>query len=519
MNITIPLQSRAKEPLYEQMIRYLRHAIEQGELAPGEKLPSKRGLAAHLQVSVSTVETAYAQLVAEGYLTVRDRSGFFVERLIPDGYSRYDIPVRPTSADDDYESRSAANEKQAQGHTVAPARHENIPTARRAADDDRTWSDPCVPSMEEDRVKFDFSSSRVDAGRFPFSTWAKLLRQVLCEDSRRLLDPGPPQGMLELRAAIARQLRANRGLAVSPEQIVVGAGSETLMSLLVQLLGHSRMYGVETPGYPKLYQILKSHGVPTRLIPMEADSISVHQLERQGVSVAHVTPSHHFPLGTAMPISRRMELLAWAVRESDRVILEDDYDSELRYEGRPSPPLALLDRGERVIYLGSFAKSLAPSFRIGYLVLPPTLAERYRNRLSFLACTLPVIEQLTLARFLSGGYYERHLNRIRKCYRARRDALSDALAASPLAGRLSLSGGEAGTHLLLTLQGLSEREMIERARRREVRISGLSEYGGEPEPHAATVLLGFAGMDEETLRQGAQRLISAWLDAPGDFCQ
>lgn len=467
MNITIPLDSENKEPLYEQIIRYLRNAIEKGELAPGDRLPSKRGLASHLQVSVSTVETAYAQLTAEGYLDARERSGFYVEHR---------LPIRILK-----EGKEKAR-----------------------------FNQPEPSSRKPERPEFDFSSNRVDAGRFPFSTWAKLMRQVLCEDSRLLLDPGPPQGMDALRVAIARYLREDRGLDFSPEQIVVGAGSETLMSLLVQLLGHSRVYGVEDPGYPKLYRILKSHGVPTRLIPMDQEGLSICELERQGVSVVHVTPSHHFPLGTSMPVGRRAELLGWVHRGEERIILEDDYDSELRYEGRPFPPLAALDQTEKVIYMGSFAKSLAPSFRMGYLALPPLLAERYGRVLSFLSCTLPVIEQLTLARFLEGGYYERHLNRVRKCYRSRRDVLTTALSASPLAERMTLSGAQAGTHLLLTLHNASETDLVERARCAGIELHGLSEYGSSVGNRDATLLLGFAGMEEEMLVQGIKQLVVAW---------
>ena len=479
MNITIPLNPQNKIPLYEQMIRYLRRAMEEGRLPPGERLPSKRALAEHLHVSISTVETAYAQLVAEGYLAARARSGFYVEQQLPGRVACFD----------DAPSAAVPNGAVHSAHPGPPV-----------------WEEPSSAEPV-----FDFSSNRVDAGRFPFSIWAKLMRQVLCEGSR-LLEPGPPQGMEELRAAIALYLRSNRGLDVVPRQIVVGAGSETLMSLLVQLLGHSRVYGVEHPGYPKLYQILKSHGVPTRLIPMDEAGISISELERQGVSVVHVTPAHHFPLGLSMPAGRRAELLAWAAGGPERIILEDDYDSELRYEGRPFPPLASRDREGNVIYMGSFAKSLAPSFRMGYLVLPPRLAEQYARTLSFLSCTLPVIEQLTLARFLAEGYYERHLNRIRKCYRSRRDALTGALSASPLSARMTLSGGEAGTHLLLTLRDAEESLLTERARQAGIRMHGLSEYGHKVRDHNATLLLGFAGMQQQELLDAAHRLIKVWTD-------
>lgn len=477
MLLTIPLDFEAKTPLYEQIVCFIRRAVEAGDVSPGTKLPSKRALAAHLRVSVSTVETAYGQLTAEGYLASRQKSGFYVERLplscIP-GKGQDHLPMdTPFSGDVKGESKQ--------------------------------FDSGLNPSYD-----FDFSTNRVDTSGFPFSTWAKLMRQVLCEDSRRLLQPAPPQGTEALRRSIAGYLKAFRGMEISPHQIVVGAGSETLLSLVVQLLGHNRIYGVETPGYPKLYRILKSHGVHTRLIPMQPDGPSISALDAQGVGVMHVTPSHHFPLGISMPVSRRMELLAWADRGEGRVILEDDFDSELRYSGRPAPPLSLLDQKGRVIFTGSFAKSLAPSFRMGYLALPPALAERYRKKLSFLSSTLPVVEQLTLSRFMDDGYYERHLRRIRKRYRVRRDALAEALLESPLGDRITLSGGDAGTHLMVTLRGMGEETAVASARAAGIRVVGLSEYGGTPDPQNGQILLGFAGMDEAALQQGVQRLTEVW---------
>ena len=422
MLLTIPLDFEAKTPLYEQIVCFIRRAVEAGDVSPGTKLPSKRALAAHLRVSVSTVETAYGQLTAEGYLASRQKSGFYVERL--------PLSCIPGKG---------------QGHLPM-----DTPFSGDVKGESKQFDSGLNPSYD-----FDFSTNRVDTSGFPFSTWAKLMRQVLCEDSRRASCAAAGH-----RSPATQHRRLFEGLSGDGDlsQSDCGwSGTETLLSLVVQLLGHNRIYGVETPGYPKLYRILKSHGVHTRLIPMQPDGPSISALDAQGVGVMHVTPSHHFPLGISMPVSRRMELLAWADRGEGRVILEDDFDSELRYSGRPAPPLSLLDQKGRVIFTGSFAKSLAPSFRMGYLALPPALAERYRKKLSFLSSTLPVVEQLTLSRFMDDGYYERHLRRIRKRYRVRRDALAGALLESPLGDRITLSGGDAGTHLMVTLRGMRRR--------------------------------------------------------------
>ena len=459
------LDPRSQRPLYEQIYGQIRAAIESGELPPDARLPSKRALAAHLKVSVVTVEGAYAQLLAEGYLRSEPKRGFFVQPLLP----------RPAAA---------------------PA---SVP---RSAPDPR-------PAP----LTYDFSTTGVDTTHFPFSTWAKLMREILSLEDSGLLSATHPQGAPELRQAIVRYLHDFRGIQAQPEQVVVGAGSEYLTSLLFQLLGREGGYAVEDPGYYKYHRILAHEGALICPIPLDEGGLRVDALGWSGARVAHVTPSHHFPLGTVMPVTRRQELLSWAMEREDRYIIEDDYDSEFRFSGRPIPALQSLDTGGRVIYLNTFAKSLAPSLRIGYMVLPPRLLERYRAEFFFYSSTVPSFEQLTLARFLERGHFERHIARMRNVYKARRDALIGAAVDSGVAAPGSFAGADAGLHLLLRLPGpLDEGELVRRAAEQGVGVYPLSSYClTAPNPHRPpTLVMGYARLDAADMAPAFQLLRQAW---------
>ena len=462
--LTYHLDPQSKTPLYEQIYRAIRADIMSGALAGGERLPSKRKLAANLRVSQVTVETAYGQLLAEGYLVSEPRRGYFVQRQLA-------VPAAPSPA-------PAAAPAQA-----APA----------------------------DGCRYDFRTNIVDTGCFPFSVWARLSRSVLSEYSDRLLQAADPCGAIELRVQIARYLHDFRGINVSPDNILVGAGSEYLMHLVIQLLGRERIYALENPGYRKLYQIFAANGAAVRPLPLDKSGLRADALAASDASVVYLTPSHHFPLGTVMPAARRMEILRWAAA-GDRYIIEDDYDSEFRYASRPIPALGELDRAGRVVYVNTFAKSLSPGLRIGYLVLPDALMARYRERFSLYSSTVPSFDQQTLAAFLRTGGFERHISRSRKLYQARRDALMAALDRELAALPHEVSRSEAGLHLLLHMRcGLRERELIERARDAGVRVYGLSAYYMPPvQPPRATLVLGYAGLTAQQIDEAAALLRQAW---------
>jgi GntR family transcriptional regulator/MocR family aminotransferase len=448
-------------PLYEAVYQRIKAAIRNRELSG--RLPSKNAAAALLQVSKVTVERAYEQLKAEGYLRSRARSGFFVAFTAG-------LPPEP-------------------GHVLPP---------------------PCgAPARPE--VEHDLSTYAVSADAFPFATWSRLIRKVLSGEGEKLLRSTPPKGIRALREQIASYLQAYRGIYADPEQVLVGAGTEWMASLFIQLLGPRQRFAIENPGYRKVWRMLAAHGMDMVSIPMRSDGIDLSELERHRPDVVHITPSHHFPLGMVMPIAKRTALLAMA-ENMDFHIIEDDYDSEFRFRGRPIPALQGLDKADRVIYINTFAKSLAPSLRVSYMVLPPPLLATYERDFAFYSCTVPGFEQHVLARFMGEGHFERHLNRMRTVYKAKHDALVTALEQSALRNRLRLTGKNVGLHFLLRLEGrLNERQMVERARQEGVAIAGLSEfYSQKRNVPKNTVVIGFADLATPKIPALVAALEKAW---------
>ena len=446
--LTVDWENRGTLPLYEYLCRRIRDSILDGELTAGERLPSKRSLAEHLRVSVITVENAYQQLEAEGYVYTLPRRGFFVspvDRRLP---------------------------------------------ARRP---------PAIPEGPPSPVwRLDLRSGQLDPTCFPSALWARLTRQVLSNGDH--LAPVPNQGLPALRQAIAQDLREFKGMAVSPEQIIVGAGAEYLYLLLVQLLGREAVFALEDPGYPKIRQVYAQWGAVCRPISLDRQGIPPDALFASGASVVHLSPAHHYPTGVVTPIARRQALLRWA-EETGGVIIEDDYDSAFRFTGRPIPTLQSIDTSGRVIYLSTFSQTISPSMRVGFLVLPPWLLERCRRELGFYASTVPALEQQVLARFLERGWYEQHLFRIRKKYRLRRAVLLEAFAACPFAASLADRG--AGLHFLLRLNTKEEDEVLRRrAEERGVRLAFLSEFAAIPrDAYRRTLVVNYAGLDPARLEE------------------
>ena len=459
--LTYPMEERGSLPLYEYLCRCIRSDILGGVLPAGTRLPSKRALAEHLHVSVITVESAYSQLEAEGYLQAQPKRGFFV----------------------------AAVEQ------IPPVLRETAP----------------LPEQSPPRWRLDLSRNQVDTTRFPVSTWARLTRQVLSEEPEALLSPVPHQGLAALRQAIAADLRDFRGMAVSPEQIVIGAGAEYLYLLLAQLLGRDTVFALEDPGYPKIRQVYGACGAACVPIPLDGQGIGLEALAASGASALHISPNHQYPTGLVTPIARRQALLRWA-DDTGGTVIEDDYDSEFRFTGRPIPTLQSIDSRGRVIYLNTFSQTISPSMRLGFLVLPPRLLEQYRRELGFYACTVPALEQHVLARFISGGHYERHLSRMRKEYRDRRAQVVEAFRSSALAPRVTFSEERAGLHFLLRLDTRRpDRELGQLAARDGVRLSFLTEYAAMPDPgFAHTLVINYAGLSPQRLPE-AVRLLSEVL--------
>ena len=495
------MESRGELALYEYLYRCIRHDIAHGKVEPGQKLPSKRALAKQLGVSLITVEAAYDQLVAEGYIRSRERCGYYACDLAPAAKIE-----EPGSAQHRPETTSAVTSSARESHPEnqnsrqpfsrekglpgEPAGHRPTtgPTALSAD------GIPTLPAGAEPRPQnapsdapllADFTHSTLATTMLPYSAWAKAVRRTLSDESAAsLAEAASAAGSPELRSAIADHLRQYRGMDVSPDQVVIGAGSQTLYQLLVQLLGRTRRYAVEDPGYPLLTRMYEQQDAQVAHIGLDDSGIDMAALEASGASVAHIMPSHQFPTGIVTTAARRRELLNWA-REGDRYLIEDDYDSEFRMAGRPIPSLFGIDAAERVLYLNSFAKSLGAAFRMAYLVLPPQLAQRFREQLGFYANTVSPLDQLALARFIEQGHYDRHVNRLRTHARKTQDALVNALRDA-FGERIAFARLNDGLHFTMQLESAcGERELAAAAEATGIRIAPLSSFAGTASPSAA----------------------------------
>ena len=452
--LTYELKKSPGVPLYEALYRCIRSDILSGRLRPGQKLPSKRALAENLEVSKITVESAYNQLLFEGYIRSQEKVGYFVEEV----------------------------ERSAPAATAAPA----------------------TETAAETELLLDLTGSGTE--HFPFSVWTKLQREVMLDYGEKLLLPMPNRGIAQLRQAISAHLAAFRGMVVEPENILIGAGTDFLYNLLIQLLGRDKTYAVEEPGYGKIRKIYAAGGVECISAAMDARGVRPDSLGN--AQVLHISPSHHFPTGLVTPVSRRQELLGWA-KEGNRWIIEDDYDSEFRFDAHPMPAMQSMDPG-RVIYMNSFSKSLAPSIRISYMVLPAALMAEFQQKLGFYSCTVPSFEQYTLARFLSRGYFEKHINRMRKFYKNRRNKVVSLLENCAFAEKLTILEQDAGLHFLLKVDtGLSDRALTEKLEAAGIRIRALSSYY-HPQTGADShcLVVNYAGLKEEALEQALDALDS-----------
>ena len=453
VHLTPALEAASDVPLYEQLYRSLAAEMRTGTVPAGTRMPGKRRLAAELSVSVNTVDAAYQMLAAEGYLEARERSGFYVQEYL----------ALPESA-----------------APAAPPKAEAVPKQRP--------------------IRYDLSTRGVDPGLFPFRTWARLQKELLYS-SPELLTHGDAQGDLTLRQALAGYLEEYRGVRCGAHQIVVGAGLEYLLGLLAPLLPGSA--AVENPGYPRAKQVLENNGVACCCLPVDEDGLSIRALSDSGAAVCYVTPSHQFPTGVTMPAGRRAELLHWAARcPGRRYIIEDDYDSEFRFDTRPLPSLqGMAGADGPVVYLSTCSRSLAPSIRIAYMVLPEQLLPAWHAKYRLYSSTVSRFEQQTLARFITGGYFTRHLARERVAYKARRDALTAALQEAFAPEELHLTGLHTGLHLLAELRDPPPDDALRAAAEAEgVRLSLLSDYdltGGGAAP-VGTLVLGYGSLADES---------------------
>lgn len=463
--LTYTFENLHGQSMYAHLYQCIKEDILNGKLESEDKLPSKRTLAKNLGISLITVENAYAQLMIEGYIYSRPKRGYYVAKIM----------------------------KQ-------PPLHQEVKQNSKLQ----------LPQKQA----FSFASGNVPAETFPYNIWSRLLRQVLtAANENTLLCDTSCGGIVQLRQAIAQHLYQFRGMQAEPEQIIIGAGTQVLYNLIVQLLGRNHIYALEDPGYPQLAAIYKANNVFCRYLPMDKNGVSREMLENSGADILHITPSHQFPTGIIMPASRRYELLHWAGQSSSRYIIEDDYDCEFRLYGRPIPTLQSSDTAEKVIYINTFSKTLAPTFRISYMVLPSHLTTLFYQKLGFYSCTVSNFEQFTLAKFIEGGYFERHLNRMRTYYRNKCDKLLQYLAKNTTAPYLTVEGENSGLHFLLHLDTQSSDTKLKQV----VAIQGLeikflSDYYHEKiNDNSHTLLMNYTGIEEKELYPALDKLFNALL--------
>ncbi|WP_409175784.1 PLP-dependent aminotransferase family protein [Brevibacillus fortis] len=470
MLLTPNWQENDNEPQYVQLYTYLKKEIVAGRLAVSSKLPSVRKLADLLDLSTTPVEMAYQQLLAEGFVQSKPRSGYYVEKL-PDP-------------------------------EVKPGTGASTLTIQR----------PMV--RDEREYVYDFHLSRNDFSLFPTMIWRRLYNETLYIEQQENLFYGDPQGEAGLRKQIADYLHRYRGVACSPNQVVIGADQFGLLSLICLMVKPQFQHiGVENPGYLLFANTFRQHGYDVVPISLTEDGISVRELYESGVRLAAVSSAHQYPRGMIMPISKRLQLLEWA-KNVGGYIIEDDYDGEFRYHGRPIPSMQGLLPHANVIYMGSFAQVLAPAIGIWYMVLPESLLDTYYNLLreTLLEPSSSRLHQRTMEAFMEKGYFEKHVRKMRKLYRKKHDALL-LTVQKHFGERAKVIGADAGFHVLLRVNSeRSEEELKKLAIQAGVRASPASfTWLVPPNSLPKEFFLGFAGIPLEKIDPGIEALSQAWF--------
>lgn len=455
------MSQKKSEPIYVSLYRHIKKMIEENKYIEGQKLPSKRKLAEQLKISPLTVEASYQQLIAEGYVYAIEKKGYYISHKI--------------ELVETFKKKSIYKPEEVKPEKV---------------------------------YRYQFKTNVVDTSLFPNHTWAKLSREVLSENHHEMLNITHPQGVLMLRKEIAKFLELYRGMTVDENQIIIGSGSSSLISLLIELLGRNKHYAIENPGYSKNYDLYQGNDVKLSLIPLDESGIKINDLISSHAEIVHITPSHQFPMGVVMPIQRRIELLNWSNRLVGRYIIEDDYDSEFRFQGKPIPALQGFYENDHVIYMNTFAKTLAPSFRMSYMVLPKTLLSRYHKIASYHGCTVPNFEQFIMYKFMHGGYFERHINRMRNQYRQKLELI---LKLTANYSYIKLKGYEAGLHFLMEIDtNDSEELIIKKLENQDILVTGLSVYNRDMNMkyEKPTLVLGYSGIKLDEIEESMMALIN-----------
>lgn len=467
LQLSVKIDNSSKTPYYIQLYEYIKREISCGAIEKNTKLPSIRQLANYLNMSRTTIETTYHQLCMEGYIVSAPKVGYYVSPI---------------------ESNSFQYNKKTLGHPL-----------------------PSEKDTETKAVEYDFMTEDIDRDAFSFLVWKKYINKALRE-STRFLSYGSFQGEPELRKEIAKYLHQSRGVVCAPDQIIVGAGVQSLLNILAAILKPSYpTIAFEDPGFKKAHVIFKDHDYKVTPIQLGEDGINIKQLSESQAKIVYVSPSHQFPMGTTMPINSRIQLLNWA-HLNESLIIEDDYDSELRYFGRPIPSLQGLNNGERVIYMGSFSKILLPSLRISYMILPENLFAKYLFQLGGYSQTSSKIEQIALSLFMKEGLFEKHIRKLRKIYAKKNQILTEAIDRI-MGDRVEIAGRETGLHVLLKIKSAYDSDEIAKlAEKVGVKVIPLSHYSMKTTPtQYPLVLLSYGGIPREHIEPAIRLLQEVWF--------
>lgn len=461
------INSKNNTPLYIQVYEYFKMEILKGNISCGSKLPSIRALSRDLKLGKNTIENAYEQLMAEGYIKNINRSGYYAEKL--------------ESEFKDYK---------------------NIRPAEKLVK---------VKAAEDKLIKYDFRSGEIDLDLFPYKDFRKIFNRCMDENNKKLLLYGEHKGDYGLRNEIAKYIFQSRGVSCSPEQIIISAGNQLSLTLLAHIISKlDNNIAFEEPGFFGAKAVFKHFNFNISAVELDPDGISIEGLKSCAAKIVYVTPSHQYPFGMAMPIAKRLKLLQWA-KEKGGIIIEDDYDGEFRYKGKPIPSLQGLDDKGNVVYLGCFSKSLMPSIRISYMVLPKKLLKLYEDNYKVYEQPVSRLMQKTLEIFMKEGYWDKHLRKSRMLYRKKQEQLIASIEKY-FGKSAEIIGADAGLHILLKVKTkLTEEELINSAYKRGIKLTSIAANFLKPvNPEFSIVFIGFAGIKISDIDQGIRELKESW---------
>ena len=479
----IILDNDSATPIYIQIYEQLKEKIISGEILEGDKLTSTRRLSSELNISRNTVENAYMQLSSEGYVSSKAGSGFVVENL--------------------------------DNSIISKLKRENITVAKNIIlDVNYSFNDNNSYNCDDGyNYKYNFEYGKLSAQDFPMRIWKRISNKCLSTISAEdMVSYSSSKGELELQIEIMNHLRKSRGVSCNREQIIVSSGMEYCLSLLCQLIRDDfHNIALEDPGYIGAKDIFINNGYNVTPISLEEDGINLDELENSSAKIVYVTPSHQFPTGTVMPIAKRLKLLDWAIRNNG-IIIEDDYDSELRYNSKPIPSIQSIDSKGVVVYVGTFSKAFSPSLRLNYMVLPETWLEKYHKRFKMYQVSVPLIQQKIIQQFMHLGHFDRHLRKINLINKRKHYILVHAIQEF-MGDNVIIHGRNAGLHILLEFNnGLTEKELILRAKNHRIKVYPVSMFWMREDNYPNNmILLGFGGMPECDIVQGIKMLKEAWL--------